>query len=151
MRLYPALSSTALTDSPKSSPFQFLMLSSHLLLCLPLLLVSFTYPCRIVLTKIIICKSENLEIWKLGLRFFTTEWRSCLPIASLILFRTSSLVELSLFVVFRSLRYHRISRAWILPSRKQVRVTNTPYTPLLYSKTGVYRGIHFYCYFCSRT
>ena len=28
-------------------------------------------------------------------------------------------------------------------SRKQVRVTNTPYTPLLYSITGVYRGVHF--------
>ena len=31
-------------------------------------------------------------------------------------------------------------------SRKQVRVTNTPYTPLLYSKTGVYRSIHFFLF-----
>ena len=30
-----------------------------------------------------------------------------------------------------------------LPSRKQIRITKTPYTPLSYSKTGVYRGIHF--------
>ena len=35
-------------------------------------------------------------------------------------------------------------------SRKQVHVMNTPYTPLLYSKTEVYRGILF-SYFCSKT
>ena len=34
----------------------------------------------------------------------------------------------------------------ISTSRKQVRVTNTPYTSLLYSKTGVYRGIHFFLF-----
>ena len=33
------------------------------------------------------------------------------------------------------------------PSCKQVRVMNTPYTPVLYSKTGVYRGIHFFLIF----
>ena len=26
-----------------------------------------------------------------------------------------------------------------------------PYTPLLYSKTGVYRGIHYFLIFCSKT
>ena len=31
--------------------------------------------------------------------------------------------------------------------RKQVRVTNTPYTPLLFSKTGVYKGIHYFLIF----
>ena len=30
-----------------------------------------------------------------------------------------------------------------LSSCKHVRIMNTPYTPLLYSQTGVYRGIHF--------
>ena len=31
----------------------------------------------------------------------------------------------------------------VFSSRKQVRVTKTPYAQLLYSKTGVYRGILF--------
>ena len=31
-------------------------------------------------------------------------------------------------------------------SSKHVRVMNTPYTPLLYSKNGVYRGIHFFLF-----
>ena len=34
----------------------------------------------------------------------------------------------------------------VFTSRKQVRVTNTPYTPLLYSKTGVHRGVHFFLF-----
>ena len=33
------------------------------------------------------------------------------------------------------------------PSRKRVRVKKTPYTPLVYSKTGVYRGIHYFLIF----
>ena len=37
-----------------------------------------------------------------------------------------------------------------MSSRKQVRVTNTPYTPLLYSKTGVYRGILFFLIFAPK-
>ena len=37
-----------------------------------------------------------------------------------------------------------------MSSRKQVRVTKPPYTQLLYSKNGVYRGIIF-SYFCSKT
>ena len=36
---------------------------------------------------------------------------------------------------------------WMCTSRKQVCVTNTPYTPLLYSKSGVYRGIHIFLIF----
>ena len=32
-------------------------------------------------------------------------------------------------------------------SRKQVHVMKTPYTPLLYSKTGVYRGDHSFLIF----
>ena len=57
MRLHPTLSSTALTDSQNSSPVQSLMLSSHLFLCLPLLLVPLTVPCRVVLAM-----PEALEI-----------------------------------------------------------------------------------------
>ena len=38
--------------------------------------------------------------------------------------------------------YENISAA----SRKQVRVRRPPFTPLLYSKTGVYRGIHFFLF-----
>ena len=33
-----------------------------------------------------------------------------------------------------------------MTSRKQVRVTKTPYTPVLYSKTGVYWGKHFFLF-----
>ena len=35
----------------------------------------------------------------------------------------------------------------VFTSRKQVRVMKTPYTPLLYSKTGVHRGMHYFLYF----
>ena len=39
------------------------------------------------------------------------------------------------------------------PSRKRIRVTKNPslYTPLVYSKTGVYRGYTLFSYFCSKT
>ena len=33
------------------------------------------------------------------------------------------------------------------PSRKRIRVAKTPYTPLVYSKTGVYRGYTLFSYF----
>ena len=36
-------------------------------------------------------------------------------------------------------------------SRKQVRVTNTPLTPLLYSKTGVYRGFIIFLFLLQNT
>ena len=35
----------------------------------------------------------------------------------------------------------------LFPSLKLVRVMKTPYIPLLYSKTGVYRGIHYFLIF----
>ena len=37
-----------------------------------------------------------------------------------------------------------------MTSREHVRVLQTPYTPLAYSKTGVYRGIHYFSYLCSK-
>ena len=36
-------------------------------------------------------------------------------------------------------------------SRKYAYIILTPLNPLLYSKTGVYRGIHYFSYFCSKT
>ena len=36
-------------------------------------------------------------------------------------------------------------------SRKHAYIILTPLTRLLYSKTGVYRGIHYFSYFCSKT
>ena len=36
-------------------------------------------------------------------------------------------------------------------SRKHTFTSLTPLTPLLYSKTGVYKGIHYFSYICSKT
>ena len=44
----------------------------------------------------------------------------------------------------------RITGTWI-SSGIHVRVMYTPYTPLLYSKTGVCTGIPIFSYFCSKT
>ena len=38
---------------------------------------------------------------------------------------------------------HCLPFTYLSSSRKQVRVMKTPLHPLLYSKTGVYRGIHY--------
>ena len=87
---YPSLSSAALRESPNPIPAHSLMLSSHLFLCLPLLLAPFTVPCRIVFAM-----PEDLEMWPYHLcfRFFTMVRRSsCTPIAFWILLRTSSFV-----------------------------------------------------------
>ena len=37
-----------------------------------------------------------------------------------------------------------------LSSRKHAFIILTPLNPTLYSKTGVYRGIHYFSYFCSK-
>ena len=37
------------------------------------------------------------------------------------------------------------------PLRKHAYIVLTPLNPLLYSETGVYRGIHHFSYFCSKT
>ena len=49
--LHFSLFSTALWDMPNSRPVHFLMLSSHLFLCLPCLLPPFTKPCKMVLAR----------------------------------------------------------------------------------------------------
>ena len=38
-----------------------------------------------------------------------------------------------------------------IPTRKHAYIILIPYTPLLYSKTVVYRGMHYFSYFCSKT
>ena len=70
---HPSLSSAALRESPNSIPVHSLMLSFHLLFCLPLLLAPFTVPCRIVFAM-----PEDLEMWPyhLSFRFFTMVRRS---------------------------------------------------------------------------
>ena len=49
--LHFSLFSTALSDLVNSRPVHSLMLSSHLFLCLPCLLLPFTVPCKMVLAK----------------------------------------------------------------------------------------------------
>ena len=53
-----SLSSTALWDLLNSRPGHFLMLSSHLFLCLPCLLPPFTVPCKMVLAR-----PDEWETW----------------------------------------------------------------------------------------
>ena len=96
------LFSIALVELAKSIPVHFLILSSHLFLCLPLFLFPFTVPCRIVLAK-----PEDLETWQNHLSFrFLTRVRSSSysPMAAWIFLRTSSLVTWSLYEMFNSLR-----------------------------------------------
>ena len=71
------------------------MLSSHLFLCPPCLLLPFTVPCKMVLAR-----PDERETWPChcSLRLFTIVRRSsCGPIACWILARTSSLVTWSLY------------------------------------------------------
>ena len=78
-----SLSYAALRKSPNYIPVHSLMLSFHHFFCLPLLVVPFTVPCRIVFAM-----PENLEMWPyhLSFRFFTMVRRSsCTPTAFWIL------------------------------------------------------------------
>ena len=96
------LFSTALVKLAKSIPVHSLILSPHLFFCLPLFLLSFTVPCRIVFAK-----SEDLKTWPNHLSFrFLTRVRSLSysPMAAWIFLRTSSLVAWSLYEMFNSLR-----------------------------------------------
>ena len=56
------------------------------------------------------------------------------------------------FFCFRqnpSIVYIRSSCNFITTSQKHAYIILTPLNPLLYSKTGVYRGIHYFSCFCS--
>ena len=91
---HPSLSFVVLKESPNPIYVHFLILSSHLFFCLPLLLTPFTVPCRIVFAM-----PEDLEMWSyhLSFLFFTMVRRSSYtPIAFWILLRTSSFVTWSL-------------------------------------------------------
>ena len=75
-----SLFSTALWDFANSRPVRPLVLSSHLLLCLPCLLPPFTVPCKMVLAR-----PDERETWPYhcSLRLFTivrrsSLWSSCL-------------------------------------------------------------------------
>ena len=97
-----SLFSTALWDLANSRPVHSLMLSSHLSLCLPCLLPSFTVPCKMVLAR-----PNEWETWPYhySLRLFTMARRSlCGPIACWILAQTSSLVTWSLYEMHSILR-----------------------------------------------
>ena len=89
-----SLSSAALREFQNPIPVHSLMLSSHLFFCLPLLLVPFTVPCRIVFAM-----PEDLEMWPYHLSFlFFTMVRisSCSPTVFWILLRSFSFVPRSL-------------------------------------------------------
>ena len=92
--LHLSLSSTALRDLAISWPVHTLMLSSHLFLCLPCLLSSFTVPCNMVLAR---PDERETRPYHCSLRLFTIVRSSCGPIACWILARTSLLVTWSLY------------------------------------------------------
>ena len=92
------LFSTTLWDLTNSRPVHSLMLSSHLFLCLPCLLPSFTVPCKMVLAR-----PDERETWSYhcSLCLFTMVRRSlCGLIAYLIFAWTSSLVTWSLYEMY---------------------------------------------------
>ena len=100
-------------------PVHFLMLSSHLFLCLPCLRPRFTAPCRMVLAR-----PDERETcpYKVSLCTFTMVRRiSCGPNACWILAQTSSLITWSLYEICSMLRYHFISMARILLCRSAAR------------------------------
>ena len=100
--LHFPLFSTAVLDLVNSRPVQFLMLSSHLFLCLPCLLPPFTVPCKMVLAR---PDERETGPYHCCLRLFTMVRRSlCGPIACWILARTSSLVTWSLYEIRSILR-----------------------------------------------
>ena len=92
--IFPSMFSTALWDLANARPVHSLMLSSHLFLCLPCLLPSFTVPCKILLAR-----PDERQTWPYhcSLRLFTMARKlSCGPTACWILARTSSLITWSL-------------------------------------------------------
>ena len=97
--------------APSVKPVHSRMLSSHLFFCLPRLLPPWTVPCMIVLAS-----PDDLVMWPyhLSLRCLTVVRRSSWgPKACRVLFRISSLVMWSLYVMVRSFLRHLISMACI--------------------------------------
>ena len=97
-----------------SRPVHSSMLSSHCFLCLPLRLLPWTVPCRIVLAS----PDDHVTCpYHFSLRLFTKVRRSSYgPMAFPILVFTSSLAMWSLYQIPRSLQKHLISNACILLS-----------------------------------
>ena len=84
------LFSAALVELAKSVPVLSLIMSSRLFFCLPLFILPFTLPCRIVFAK-----PEDLETWPTHLCFrFLIRVRSSSysPMTTWVFLRTSSLV-----------------------------------------------------------
>ena len=93
--LHFSLFSTALWDLVNSMPVHSLMLSSHLFLCLPCLLLPFTVPCKTVFAR---PDQQETCPYHCSLRLFTIVRRSsCGPIACWIFERISSLVTWFLY------------------------------------------------------
>ena len=87
----PFLSSAALRESANPISIHYLMLSSHLFFCLPLLLAPFSVSHNIAFDI-----PEDLEMWSfhLNVHFFISVRRwSCIPVASWILLLASSEVS----------------------------------------------------------
>ena len=109
--LHSSRLSAFLMAAPSVKPVHFGMLSSHLFLCLPRLLPPWTVPCIIVLAS-----PDDLVMWPyhLSLRCLTVVGSLWGPMACRVLFRSSSLVMWSLYVMPRSFLRHLISMACIL-------------------------------------
>ena len=92
--LHPSPFSTALWDLANSRPDHPLMLSAHLVFCLPRLLPPFPVPCELILAR-----PDELETgpYHFSLPLFTMVRSACGPIACWILARTSSLLAWSLY------------------------------------------------------
>ena len=121
--LHSSRLSAFLMAVPIVKPVHSGMLSSHLFLCLPRLLPPWTVPCMTVLASPV-----DLVMWPyhLSFRCLTVVRRSsCGPMACRVLFRTSSLVMCSLYVMPRSFLRHLISMACILFSVSAVNVQDS--------------------------
>ena len=100
------LFSAALVELAKSIPVHSLILSSHFFFCLPLFLLPFTVPCRVVFAK-----PEDLETWPnlLSFRLLTrVRSSSYSPMAAWICLRTSSLVTWAKWLfIFKWYKFNR--------------------------------------------
>ena len=121
--LHSSRLSAFLMAAPSVKPVHSGMLSSQLFFCLPRVLPPWTVPCKIVLGS-----PDDLVMWPyhLSLRCLTVVRRfSSGPMACRVLFRTSSLVMWSLYVIPRNFLRHLISMACILFSVSAVNVQDS--------------------------